>query len=189
MASGSSASSGFALFETALGYCGVAWNDHGIIGVQLPEATESRTRARFARRCPGAEEATPPAPIKAAIDSITGLLRGEARDLSGIGLDMAAVPEFDRAVYEMTRTIAPGETLSYGDVARRLGGPNLARDVGQALGRNPFPIIVPCHRVVATDGKLGGFSAPGGTVTKRRLLAIEAANAPALPLFRSAERG
>src|SRR5262250_2974216 len=98
---------------------------------------------------------------------------------------MAGVLEFDRRVYEMARTIAPGETLSYGDVATRLGDPAAAREVGQALGRNPFPVIVPCHRVVAAAGKLGGFSAPGGTATKRRLLAIEAARAPSLPLFRS----
>jgi methylated-DNA-[protein]-cysteine S-methyltransferase len=120
--------------------------------------------------------------------SIMGLLRGEARDLSEISLDMTLLPGFDRRVYEIARTIAPGETLSYGDIARRLGEPDAARDVGQALGRNPFPIIVPCHRVVATGGKLGGFSARGGTATKRRLLAIDGAHAP-LPLFRSGERG
>jgi methylated-DNA-[protein]-cysteine S-methyltransferase len=188
MASGLSDCSRLALFETALGYCGVAWNDRGIMALQLPEATVSATRARLAWRCPGAVEATPPATVKAAIDSITGLLRGEARDLSGISLDMTALPEFDRRVYEIARTIAPGETLSYGDVAGRLGEPDAARDVGQALGRNPFPIIVPCHRVVATGGKLGGFSARGGTATKRRLLGIEGAHAP-LPLFRSGERG
>lgn len=189
MITGSPVSSGFALFEAALGCCGIAWSDRGISGVQLPEGTESRTRARLVRRCPGAEEAVPPAAVKAAIDTIVALLRGEARDFSIIALDMAAVREFDRRVYEVARTIAPGETLSYGEVARRVGEPNAARDVGQALGRNPFPIIVPCHRVVATGGKLGGFSARGGTATKRRLLAIEEAHAPTLPLFQSAERG
>jgi methylated-DNA-[protein]-cysteine S-methyltransferase len=100
---------------------------------------------------------------------------------------MARVPAFDRRVYEVARAIAPGETLSYGDVATRLGDPAAAREVGQALGRNPFPVIVPCHRVVAAGSRLGGFSAPGGAATKRRLLAIEAAHAPSLPLFRSGE--
>ena len=130
---------------------------------------------------------TPPSSVQAAIDDIIALLRGEARDLSAIALDMAGVPEFDRRVYEVARTIAPGETLSYRDVATRLGDPAAARDVGQALGRNPFPVIVPCHRVVAAGSRLGGFSAPGVATTKRRLLAIEAAHAPSLPLFRSCE--
>jgi methylated-DNA-[protein]-cysteine S-methyltransferase len=184
----SSASSGFALFETALGSCGVAWNDHGITALQLPEATEAKTRARLVRRCPDVQEMPPPKAVQAAIDSIVALMRGEERDLSVIALDMAGVPEFDRRVYDIARSIAPGETLSYGDVARRLGDPDAARDVGRALGRNPFPIIVPCHRVVAAGGKLGGFSARGGTATKRRLLTIEAAHA-SLPLFRSGPRG
>jgi methylated-DNA-[protein]-cysteine S-methyltransferase len=127
---------------------------------------------------------TPPPSVQAAIDGIVALLCGEARDLSQIALDMGGVPEFDRRVYEMARTIAPGETLSYGDLATRLGDPAAAREVGQALGRNPFPVIVPCHRVVAAAGRLGGFSAPGGAATKRRLLAIESAHAPSLPLFR-----
>jgi methylated-DNA-[protein]-cysteine S-methyltransferase len=184
----SSTSSGVVLFETALGFCGIAWNDRGIMALQLPEGTGARTRARLIRRSPGTQEAPPPTHVKAAINAIVELLGGEARDLSAIALDMADIPEFDRRVYEIARTIAPGETLSYGDVARRLGEPNAARDVGQALGRNPFPIIVPCHRVVATGGKLGGFSARGGAATKQRLLAIEAAHAP-LPLFRSGGSG
>ena len=177
-------SAGFALFETALGCCGIAWNACGLVAVQLPEASDAKTRARLLRHCPDAKEMTPPSSVQAAIDDIIALLRGEARDLSAIALDMAGVPEFDRRVYEVARTIAPGETLSYRDVATRLGDPAAARDVGQALGRNPFPVIVPRHRVVAAGSRLGGFSAPGGATTKRRLLAIEAAHAPSLPLFR-----
>jgi methylated-DNA-[protein]-cysteine S-methyltransferase len=180
-------SAGFALFGTPLGWCGVAWNACGIVAVQLPEASEAKTRARLLRYCPEAREMPPSPKVQAAIDDIIALLRGEARDLSAIVLDMTGVPEFDRRVYEMARTIAPGETLSYSDLATRLGDPAAAREVGQALGRNPFPVIVPCHRVVAAAGKLGGFSAPGGAATKRRLLVIEAAHAPSLPLFRSGE--
>jgi methylated-DNA-[protein]-cysteine S-methyltransferase len=178
-------SAGFALFGTALGWCGVAWNACGIVAVQLPEASEAKTRARLLRHCPDVKEMTAPPSVQATIDGIVALLCGEARDLSQIALDMAGVPEFDRRVYELARTIAPGETLSYREVATRLGDPAAAREVGQALGRNPFPVIVPCHRVVAAGSRLGGFSAPGGAATKRRLLAIESAHAPSLPLFRS----
>jgi methylated-DNA-[protein]-cysteine S-methyltransferase len=104
---------------------------------------------------------------------MTALLRGERLDLSFVALDLEAVPEFHRRVYEITRTIQPGATLSYGEIALRLGERDAARAVGQALGRNPFPIVVPCHRVVASGGKTGGFSAPGGAATKLRMLAIE----------------
>ena len=166
---------GFALFDTDIGRCGIAWGARGIIGVQLPEAGEARTRARLVRRHPHAREAPPPADVRRVIDSIVSLLGGQASDLSAAALDMDGLPEFDRRVYEVARGIAPGATLSYGEIAARLGERGLARDVGQALGRNPFPIIVPCHRVLAAGGKIGGFSAQGGVATKRRMLAIESA--------------
>src|ERR1700731_1102885 len=176
---------GFALFDTDIGRCGIAWGARGIIGVQLPEAGEARTRARFVQRYPRAREAPPPAEVRRVIDGIVSLLRGQASDLSAAALDMDGVPEFDRRVYEVARGIAPGATLSYGEIAARLGD-GLARDVGQALGRNPFPIIVPCHRVLAANGKPGGFSASGGVTTKLRLLTIEGAKIPAEPsLFES----
>jgi methylated-DNA-[protein]-cysteine S-methyltransferase len=175
---------GLALFETAIGHCGIAWSERGIAAVRLPEKNDAATRASLTRRCPGAEEQAPPPPVQHAIDGIVALLSGELRDLSAVVLDMDRVPQFHRRVYEIARTIAPGDTLSYGDIAARLGEPGAARDVGQALGRNPFPIVVPCHRVVAAGGKLGGFSAPGATATKRRLLAIESAHTTSLPLFR-----
>ena len=140
----------------------------------LPESTESETRARVTRRSPAALESTPPAFIARAIDDIVALLHGEARDLADIPLDFdESVPEFYRRVYDVTRTIKPGTTLSYGEIASRIGAPDAARAVGQALGRNPIPIIVPCHRVLAANGGTGGFSAPGGAATKLRLLAIE----------------
>jgi methylated-DNA-[protein]-cysteine S-methyltransferase len=168
---------GFALFDTAIGSCAVAWGDRGILGVQLPEADAARTRARMRRRFPDARETSPPAQVQDAIDGIVALIGGAAVDFSGVTLDMERVPAFQRRVYEVARTIACGATLTYGEIAKRLGVPAEAREVGEAMGRNPFPIIVPCHRVLAAGGKLGGFSAPGGVATKRRLLAIEGARA------------
>jgi methylated-DNA-[protein]-cysteine S-methyltransferase len=172
---------GFTLFDTDIGPCGIAWGERGVIAVQLPEASAARTRVRLMRRCPDARETPPPPEVQAAIEGIVALLRGEARDLSGVALDMERVEEFDRRVYEIARNIPSGETLSYGEIAARLGGRELARDVGQALGRNPFPIIVPCHRVLAVGGKAGGFSANGGVTTKLRLLTIERARTSASP--------
>jgi methylated-DNA-[protein]-cysteine S-methyltransferase len=175
---------GFTLFETTIGHCGVAWGERGIVGVQLPETRESATRARLLRRFPDAHEGAPPPEIQRAIDSIVALLRGDAADLSNVPLDMDGVPELHRRVYEVARTIPPGETLSYGEIAARLEHRGLAREVGQALGQNPFAIVVPCHRVVTSDGRLGGFSASGGVQTKLRMLAIEGAPmAGTLPLF------
>ena len=175
---------GVALFETAIGGVGVVWGQHGIVGVFLPEATESATRRRMLRRFPDAVAGVPPSSVQHAIDAITALLRGERSDLAEIVLDMRGVPELHRRVYEIARTITPGKTLAYGEIAARLGDKQLARDVGQALARNPFSIVVPCHRVLAANGKLGGFSARGGTHTKLRLLSIEGVQLPGtLPLF------
>src|ERR1700747_3471385 len=164
---------GFALFDTAIGSCAIAWGGRGILGVQLPEEDETRTRARMRRRFPTAREASPPADVRRAVDGIVALLSGEAVDFSAVALDMERVPAFHRRVYEVARTIGCGATLTYGEIAKRLGVPAEAREVGEALGRNPFPIIVPCHRVLAAGGKTGGFSADGGVATKLRMLALE----------------
>lgn len=172
---------GLTIFDTQIGPCGIAWGDRGVIAVQLPEGDEAKTRARLLRRCPHAREAAPPAAVQDAIEGIISLLRGERHDLSAIALDMDGLPSFDRRVYEVARTIAPGATLSYGEISARLGARDLAREVGQALGRNPFPIIVPCHRVLAAGGKAGGFSANGGVTTKLRLLTIERARTSDAP--------
>ena len=166
---------GFTLFDTAIGRCGIACGERGVVGVQLPEGSEDGTRARMLHRFPAAGEASPPPEVKRSIDCITTLLRGRASDLSTIALDMDGVPPFHRRVYEVARSIPPGKTLSYGDIAARLDARGAARAVGQAMGQNPFPIVVPCHRVVAAGGKIGGFSAHGGTATKLRMLAIEGA--------------
>ena len=167
----------YAVFDTALGPCAVAWGDRGLIGVQLPESSAPHTRKRVIRRFPDATELVPPPGVQAAIDGIVALLRGEKRDLLDVPLDMEDVPLFNRRVYEIARTILPGTTTTYGDIAVRLGRPGTARAVGQALGSNPFAIVVPCHRVLAADGGMGGFSAGGGVATKRRMLEIEQAPA------------
>jgi methylated-DNA-[protein]-cysteine S-methyltransferase len=175
---------GFAVFGTPIGACGIVWSSRGIAGLQLPEATADRTRARIRRRWVGAAESEPPPDVQRAIDHVLGLLAGEAVDLGDIPLDLEAAPEFHRKVYEVARTIPPGQTMTYGEIAKRLGAPHESREVGQALGRNPVAIIVPCHRVLGADGKMGGFSATGGVATKRRILEIEGAAAlGAGPLF------
>ena len=166
---------GVTLFDTAIGRCGIAWGGRGVVGVQLPEAGDAATRARLARRFPGASDAPPPPGVRHAIEAITRLLRGERLDLRDVALDMSGVAPFHRRVYEVARTIPPGATLTYGEVASRLGDPGAARAVGQALGRNPFAIVVPCHRVLAAGGRMGGFSARGGVETKLRMLEIEGA--------------
>lgn len=175
----------FALFDTPIGTCGVAWNRNGIAGMQLPAATAGKTRAHVRKRWPSAVEASPPPGVQRAIERVLTLLGGEKIDLSDIPLDLEDAPEFNRKVWDIARAIPPGQTITYGDIAKRLGvAPERARDVGQAMGSNPVPIIVPCHRVVAASGKMGGFSAPGGVDTKRRMLEIEgAAVVGAGPLF------
>ena len=172
----------FALFDTAIGGCGIVWSPRGIAGVQLPEADERATRGRVLRRYGGAQEAVPPVDVQHAINGIVALMRGEPRDLSDVVIDNDGVPAFNTRVYAIARTIPPGRTMTYGEIAERLGDKLLAREVGTALGQNPCPIIMPCHRVLAASGKTGGFSAPGGVVTKLRLLTIEGAqpNGPTL---------
>jgi methylated-DNA-[protein]-cysteine S-methyltransferase len=166
---------GFHLFTTTLGGCGVVWSGRGIAGVQLPEKSERATRARIVRRFPAAHEAAPPPNIARAIADIVALLGGEGKDLGAVTVDLDGIPEFDRRVYAVARAIPPGGTLSYGEIAAQLGDRQLAREVADALSRNPVPLIVPCHRVLAAGGKMGGFSAPGGVRTKLRLLSIEGA--------------
>jgi methylated-DNA-[protein]-cysteine S-methyltransferase len=158
----------YALVETAIGWAGLVWNEAGLVGVHLPEPSPEAARRGLARR----------SPVAAAIQA---LLRGEPADFAAAPLDLARVPDFDAKVYAIARAIPPGETLTYGEVAARLGDRLLAREVGAALGRNPWPIVVPCHRVTAAGGKLGGFSARGGALTKLKLLAIEGASAAAQP--------
>ncbi len=166
----------YTMFDTAIGRCGIAWGERGVVGVQLPQPNEAQTLTRLKQRCgDDIQDASPPPDIRDAIEGMAVLMSGKARDLSSVALDVTRVPAFNRKVYEIARGIPTGATLTYGDIAKRLGDIALSRDVGRALGENPFPIIVPCHRVLAAGGKPGGFSANGGTATKLRMLAIEGA--------------
>ena len=163
----------FSIFATAIGDCALAWNQVGLTGVWLPEASTARLRARIARRCPDLGAALPPDTIADAMTAIAALLRGERTDLTAIAIDDVPLDPFDSHVYRTARAIPPGRVITYAVLAERVGAGASAREVGQSLGRNPFPLVVPCHRIVAASGRLGGFSAPGGTATKRRLLTIE----------------
>ncbi len=174
---------GFALFDTAIGTCAVAWSPNGIVGSRLPDRDAGALRARMLARYARAVETEPPPSVAAAIEAIRGLLCGEHGDLSAIALDMEGVPEFNRRVYEIARTIPPGTTLTYGDIATRLGDVALSRAVGQALGQNPFPPIVPCHRVISADGRMHGFSSSGGVTMKLRMLQMEGWRADQLAFF------
>jgi methylated-DNA-[protein]-cysteine S-methyltransferase len=167
-------SSQYTLFETAIGTCAVAFTRRGISMVGLPEASRRALAARFDR---SADRVDPPLPaaVDRTVAAVVAHLRGELKDLTEFAVDLEQVPEFDRRVYELTRRIAPGKTRTYGELAADLGDAGLSRAVGQSLGRNPVPLIVPCHRVIRSDGDAGGFSAAGGTALKLRLLAIEGA--------------
>jgi methylated-DNA-[protein]-cysteine S-methyltransferase len=173
----------FTLFQTPIGHCGIVWSGRGVAGVRIAEKSEQSARSRIVRRHPGAQEASPPPDVQRAIADIMALLSGEAKDLNSVAVHLDGVPNFNRRVYDVARTIRPGETLSYGEIAAQLGDRSLARDVAQALSENPFPIIVPCHRVLAAGGKMGGFSAPGGVRTKLRMLSIEGARYGGPTLF------
>lgn len=171
------------LFDTAIGRCGIAWGPRGVIGVQLPERSDGTTMARLMRHCPHAEELEPPKQIARAVEDIQALMRGEKKSLRTITLDMSRVPAFNARVYDTTRAIPPGKTRTYGEIAAAIGERDGARAVGQALGRNPFAIVVPCHRVVGANAKLIGFSATGGIATKLKLLKLEGWSADEQLLF------
>jgi len=169
------ADSGFCLFQTALGHCGIAWRAGLLLGAQLPEAGEAQGRMRMRRRFAQLSETAPPPWVGEVIERVRALLAGRRDDLCDVPLDLDGIAPFHRRVYEITRAIPPGRTLTYGEVAARLGEPGAARAVGQALGHNPFAPIVPCHRVLAAGTGGGGFSAEGGVATKLRMLQIEKA--------------
>ena len=165
----------FSLFDTAIGRCAIVWRGETVIGAALPSSAEAAMRASLARRFPGSSEAAPPPAIAQAIALVMRLLAGEDVDLGAVDVDLSACEPFERKVYALARAIPRGEVRTYGELAAALGRPGASRAVGAALGRNPVPIIVPCHRILAAGGRSGGFSAPGGTGTKFRILAIEGA--------------
>ena len=168
--------SGFhTFFDTAIGRCGLAWRGAVVTGATLPGGSLAAARARLVRRGGATALDEPPPEIAAIVARIRALLEGGKDDLADIALDMERASPFEREVYALVRRVPPGETTTYGAVAAELGDPLLARAVGQAMGQNPFPPIVPCHRVLAAGGATGGFSAPGGAEAKRRVLMIEGA--------------
>jgi methylated-DNA-[protein]-cysteine S-methyltransferase len=166
---------GYTIFDTAVGRCGIAWGDAGILGVQLPEAREIETRRRMLRQYPDARELRPPLNVEIAIDGIVALLRGQPGDLSDVTLDMSGIQAFNQRVYAFTRTIPHGETRTYGEVAGGLRASGATHSVAQAISRNPFMIIVPCHRVLEAGSYADRISPNGGSISKRRLLSIEGA--------------
>ncbi|MBU6459062.1 MAG: methylated-DNA--[protein]-cysteine S-methyltransferase [Bradyrhizobium sp.] len=169
----------YTIFDTAIGRCGIAWGQSGIVGVQLPEVREIDTRRRLFRLYPEARETRPTADVEAAIEAIAALLRGDNGDFSRVTLDTGGIHPFDQRVYQITRRIPRGETTTYDEIAIRLGASGAVRSVTQALGRNPFVVIVPCHRVLEAGGYADTMSPYGGLISKRRLLSIEGTTSPA----------
>jgi methylated-DNA-[protein]-cysteine S-methyltransferase len=163
------------LFDTAIGECGVAWNPRGLCGVQLPEKDRGQTELRLAVKCHSTSAAEVPPWIQSLISDIQRYLAGQPMDFSAITVDLGGVDDFRQKLYAALRGIGFGCTTTYGELARQLGSTDWegARDVGEAMGKNPMPVVIPCHRVLAAGGKLGGFSAYGGTTTKQKLLALE----------------
>jgi methylated-DNA-[protein]-cysteine S-methyltransferase len=181
------------VFETAIGPCGVAWTEDGLTRVQLPQASRTATEQRLRKRPGNAGPELPSPPIRRVITDLQSYMLGDRVEFAGVPIDWGNLNAFHRRIYDVTRALAWGETASYGEIARRAGPPVVARAVGQAMSRNPVPIIMPCHRVLAAGRKIGGFSAYGGAVTKERLLALEgvrlSADEPLLPgLFSPPQR-
>lgn len=162
----------YTLFDSKVGRCGIAWSERGVVRIHLPESTDEQTTRRLAMS-DTIERGDPPPPVAQAIVAICRHLDGDPQSFSEVPLDTSGLGDFSMRVYAGARKIEPGTTLSYGELALRIRSPGAARAVGQALGKNPFPIVVPCHRILAANGRPGGFSAPGGLSTKARILAIE----------------
>lgn len=169
---------GYTIFDTGIGRCGIAWGHLGVVGVQLPEARELETRGRMLRQYPDAREMRPPHNVEIAIEGMVALLRGRPADLSDVTLDMTGIHIFNQRVYEITRAIPRGETRTYGEVAARLGAPSAAHSVARAIARNPFLIIVPCHRVLEAGSYADRIAPNGGVISKRRLLSIDGVVSP-----------
>ena len=161
------------LFEAASGSCGVAWSAAGLTRMQLPEATAKETADRLIAKGCAPWIASPPTEIAACIDLLKLYFAGEPVDFLSVTLDMAGLSQFEIDVYQALRRVGYGQTTSYGALASQVGSPGAAQAIGMAMGRNPWPIIVPCHRVLAASRKIGGFTAPGGITTKRKLLGME----------------
>jgi methylated-DNA-[protein]-cysteine S-methyltransferase len=164
----------YLVFETAGGFCGIAWNEVGVTRFQLPTRSAEATERLLQRRVPGAERGAPTPEIAAVVAAVERYFAGEETDFSGVALDLGDQDAFFKEIYEAARRVGWGRTTTYGTLAKELGaGPEAARDVGEAMAKNPVALIIPCHRVLAAGGKVGGFSAPGGATAKRRMLELE----------------
>jgi methylated-DNA-[protein]-cysteine S-methyltransferase len=164
----------YAVFETEAGFCGIGWSEAGITRFQLPDGSPEQAARNLLRRSPDAEPGTPPAAVAAVIAAARRYFAGESVDFSEVALDLDGQEDFFRRIYAALRAIGYGQTTTYGTLAKELGaGPEAARDVGQAMAKNPVPLIIPCHRVLAAGNKVGGFSAPGGSSSKLKMLALE----------------
>jgi methylated-DNA-[protein]-cysteine S-methyltransferase len=162
------------IFETAAGFCGIAWNNVGITRFQLPTRSTRATERVLLSRMPGAKPGTPTPEVAGAVAAVKRYFAGEETDFSGFKLDLGQQDPFFERIYAAARQVGWGHTTTYGTLAKELGvGPEAARDVGQAMAENPVALIIPCHRVLAAGGKIGGFSAPGGVAAKIRMLELE----------------
>jgi methylated-DNA-[protein]-cysteine S-methyltransferase len=179
----------YLIFETAGGFCGIAWNSIGITRFQLPTQSAEATERNLRRRLPGAESGTPTPEVVEAVTAVKRYFEGEKIDFSAFQLDLDGQEGFFKQIYAAARRVGWGQTTTYGTLAKGLGvGPEAARDVGQAMAKNPVPLIIPCHRVLAAGGKIGGFSAPGGSTAKIRMLQLEGIQVePPQPAQRSFE--
>ena len=178
----------YLIFETAGGFCGVAWNSVGITRFQLPTQTAEAAERMLLRRLRDAEPGAPTPEVVDAVAAVKRYFEGEKTDFSGVKLDLGDQDAFFKQIYAAARRVGWGRTTTYGILAKELGaGPEAAREVGQAMAKNPVPLIIPCHRVLAAGGKIGGFSAPGGAATKIRMLELEGVHVerlePAQPSF------
>jgi methylated-DNA-[protein]-cysteine S-methyltransferase len=167
----------YLIFETAGGFCGIAWNGVGITRFQLPTKSAEAAERMLRRRLRDAEPGTPTPEVLDAVAAVKRYFEGEETDFSGVKLDLGDQDAFFKRIYAAARQVGWGSTTTYGILAKELGGgPEAARDVGQAMAKNPVPLIIPCHRVLAAGGRIGGFSAPGGSATKIRMLELEGAH-------------
>jgi methylated-DNA-[protein]-cysteine S-methyltransferase len=165
----------YTIFDTMIGRCGIAWGDGGVLAVQLAESREIDTRRRLLRQCPDARESRPGPDVTPVIAGLTAALRGEPWDFTDVQLDLGGISAFDCRVYAAVRAIPRGETATFADIAKALRASGAVHAVGQAIRRNPFAVVVPCHRALASPGDTSGICANGGSVTRRRLLSLEGA--------------
>ncbi|WP_274426630.1 methylated-DNA--[protein]-cysteine S-methyltransferase [Chelativorans sp. YIM 93263] len=166
------------VFETAFGFCGIVWSERGVCRFMLPVDAPAPAEEELTKRRSASSAATPSGEIAKTVAAVVRYFEGEREDFAQTPVDLDGTPPFHQAIYRAARRLAYGETTTYGALATEAGFPKSAQETGVALGRNPIPLIIPCHRILAAGGKLGGFSAPGGTATKQKMLGLEGAISP-----------